>query len=44
MADWVLGKFSPQDRKTIDEMVQKAAQAAAYYIQEGPDRAMSRFN
>jgi PTH1 family peptidyl-tRNA hydrolase len=44
MADWVLGKFPPQDRKTVDEMVRKAAQAAAYYIQEGPDRAMSRFN
>ena len=44
MADWVLGKFPPEDRKVIDEMVQKAAQAAAYYIQEGPDRAMGKFN
>ena len=44
MADWVLGKFPPEDKKVIDEMVQKAAQAAAYYIQEGPDRAMGRFN
>lgn len=44
MADWVLGKFSPEDKKTIDEMVQKAAKAAAYYIEEGPDKAMGRFN
>jgi PTH1 family peptidyl-tRNA hydrolase len=44
MADWVLGRFSPQDQKAVDEMIQKAAQAAAYYIQAGPDKAMSRFN
>lgn len=44
MADWVLGKFSPEDKKTIDEMVQKAAKAAAYYIEEGADKAMGRFN
>lgn len=44
MADWVLGKFPPEDRKVIDAMVQKAAQAAAYYIQEGPDKAMGKFN
>ena len=44
MADWVLGKFPPEDKKIIDEMVQKAARAAAYYIEEGPDKAMGRFN
>ena len=44
MADWVLGKFSPEDSKLIDQMVQKAAQAAAYYIKEGPEKAMSLFN
>lgn len=44
MADWVLGKFPPEDKKVIDEMVQKAAQAAAYYIKEGPDKAMGKFN
>ena len=44
MADWVLGKFPPADKKTVDEMVQKAAQAAAYYIKEGPDKAMGQFN
>ena len=44
MADWVLGKFPPEDKKVIDEMVQKAARAAAYYIEEGPDKAMGKFN
>ena len=44
MADWVLGKFPPEDSKLIDQMVQKAAQAAAYYIKEGPEKAMSLFN
>lgn len=44
MANWVLGKFLPEDKKVIDEMVQKAAQAAAYYIEEGPDKAMGKFN
>lgn len=44
MADWVLGKFQNEDKKVIDEMVQKAAKAAAYYIKEGPDKTMGRFN
>ena len=44
MADWVLAKFPPEDKKVIDEMVQKAAKAAEYYIKEGPDKAMGRFN
>ena len=44
MADWVLGKFPPAEQKLIDEMVQKAAQAAAYYIKEGPVQAMGKFN
>lgn len=44
MADWVLGKFPSEDKKVIDEMVQKAARAAEYYIKEGPDKAMGRYN
>jgi len=44
LADWVLGKFPKEDQKTIDEMVQKAADAAAYYIKEGPEKAMGRYN
>ena len=44
MADWVLAKFPPEDKKVIDEMVQKAAKAAAYYIKEGPEKTMGRYN
>ena len=44
MADWVLGKFPPADKKVIDEMVQKAARAVEYYIKDGPEKAMGKFN
>lgn len=44
MADWVLGKPQGADRKAIDEAISRAAQAVECYIQEGPDRAMSKFN
>lgn len=44
MADWVLGKPQGADRKAIDEAIGRAAQAVECYIQEGPDRAMSKFN
>ena len=44
MADWVLGRPQGEDRKAIDEAIQKAAQAVECYIREGPDRAMSKFN
>ena len=44
MADWVLGKFPPADKKVIDEMVQKAAKAVEYYMKDGPEKAMGKFN
>ena len=44
LADWVLGKFGKEDKTRVDEMVQKAAKAAAYYIEKGPDKAMGQFN
>lgn len=44
MADWVLGKPQGADRKAIDEAIGRAAQAVECYINEGPDRAMSKFN
>ena len=42
--NWVLGKFTGEDKKTIDAAVKRAADAVECYIQDGPDRAMSRFN
>lgn len=44
LADWVLGKPQGEDRKAIDDAVERAADAVECYIKEGPDRAMSRFN
>ena len=44
MADWVLSKFAGEDLKTITEAVKKAADAVECYIEDGPDRAMNRFN
>ena len=40
----MLGRPQGEDRKAIDEAIQKAAQAVECYIREGPDRAMSKFN
>ena len=44
MADWVLGKFQGEDRKTMDQAVKRAADAVECLIREGMDRAMSRYN
>ena len=44
MADWVLSKFAGEDLKTITETIRKAADAVECLIQEGPDKAMNRFN
>ena len=44
MADWVLGKFTGEDRKLISQAIERAGQAAECYIAYGPDQAMNRFN
>ena len=44
LADWVLGKFQGEDKKTIDAAVERCADAVECYIKEGPDRAMNKFN
>ena len=44
MADWVLSQFAGEDLKTITESIRKAADAVECLIQEGPDKAMNRFN
>ena len=44
MADWVLGKFTGEDKKTMDAAVKRAADAVECLLKEGPDRAMNRFN
>lgn len=44
MADWVLGKFTGQDRKVMEEAITRAADAVTLYLAQGPDQAMARFN
>ena len=44
MSDWVLGTFQNEDAETIKDAVKAAAEACVSYIQDGPDKAMSKFN
>lgn len=44
MADWVLGKFSGQDAKTIAEAVRLAAEAVESYIRDGAQKTMNKYN
>lgn len=44
MADWVLGKLRGEDRKVLDEAAERAAEAAACFLKDGPQKAMNQFN
>ena len=44
LVDHVLGRFSAQDRKAMDETEARAADAIRSIIAEGPDAAMNQFN
>ncbi len=44
MADWVLSGFHGEDARTMDESVQRAAEAVETLLAEGFDRAMNQFN
>ena len=44
MADWVLGKFTGEDKKTITAAVKRAADAIECILDEGIDRGMGKFN
>ncbi len=44
MAAWVLGKFSKEDRKTIDNTIERALDAIECTFSKGIDQAMSRYN
>ena len=44
LADWVLGHFDADDAGIMKEMHSRAAEAVAYIIKDGPDKAMNRFN
>lgn len=44
LADYVLGRFSEEDRKKVNEAMERAAGAVACIVGEGPDRAMNLYN
>jgi len=41
---YVLGKFAPEARKTMDAVVAESVAAAAQILKAGPDRAMNTYN
>lgn len=41
---FVLGKFAPETRRTMDIVVAEAVKAAEAIVRSGPDRAMNLFN
>ena len=43
-ADFVLSRFSAQQRATVDDMIGQAAQAVRHWVAAGVDEAMNRFN
>lgn len=44
MADWVLGKPQGDDRKAIDQAIERAIKAIPAILRDGPEKAMSKFN
>jgi PTH1 family peptidyl-tRNA hydrolase len=42
--DYVLGKFTKQEKPLLDDMVGWAAEAATCWAVEGMDKAMTRYN
>ena len=44
LVDWVLGHFSKEDRKSVDEAIQKTVQAVEIMLKDGADAAMNEFN
>ena len=44
LADWVLSRFDAEDRKKVDDAVERAAKAAAMFVTDGADAAMNQFN
>jgi len=44
LADFVLSKFTPDDRKTVNEGIIKASDAVVELIKNGSEAAMNKFN
>ena len=44
LADYVLSKFSKEDREIINQSIEKAAEAVIMIAKSGPEKAMNSFN
>ena len=44
LIDWVLGHFQAEERKAMDDAVEKAVRAIELMLTEGTDAAMNEFN
>lgn len=44
LADYVLGHFSKEDAKEMEDAYDRAVQAAAVILTDGPDKAMNDYN
>ncbi len=44
LADYVLGRFSTQEREEVDKAIGEAADAVEVILSEGIDAAMNKYN
>lgn len=44
LADWVLGKFTKEEQKTVETSVKRAADAVEWILRLGLEKAMNHFN
>ena len=44
LADYVLGRFSPQERELVDQAVVQAAEAVEMILSQGIEAAMNHYN
>lgn len=44
LVNYVLGRFSKEEREKVDESIKEAAAAVAIMVTEGPDKAMNVYN
>lgn len=44
LADYVLGRFSAEERKLVDDAIEKACDAVEVILRDGADAAMNRYN
>ena len=44
LADYVLSRFTPGERKLVDEAIDEAAKAVSMAVSKGPDIAMNEYN